>query len=253
MHVSIHADTCMVCMFTFVYAVFICTVGVPSPVGGAGESHNLCSGSAQDCRHFQFPEEIRSNGGKSHIALAFLALTVYIYNTVMSYLKGAEVSAEARAERKKWVKTLQRLECVDTGSFAAMAEALKDVSVPQFYTRKLGFSFPTCHVLHNKAYFWFSFVFVVHIICPAPREACWMGCEREGRDFLLLAKGLRAAALSIGGASAAAEQQSGGCAGLVAPRHLAAQPGPMRGAVAEGLRSQQEKYCRYCREKREVK
>lgn len=90
------------------------------------------------------------------------------------------------------------------------------------------------------------------IICPAPREACGVGGEREGWDFLLFTKGLRAAALSIGGASAAAEQQSGGSAGLVAPRHLAAQPGPVRGAVAEGLRSQQEKYCRHCREKRKV-
>ncbi len=67
----------------------------------------------------------------------------------MSYLKGAEVSAEARAERKKWVKTLQRLECVDTGSFAAMAEGLKDVSVPESYTNKLRWSIPTCYMLHN--------------------------------------------------------------------------------------------------------
>lgn len=34
-----------------------------------------------------------------------------------------------RAERKKWVKTLQRLECVDAGSYTAMAEALKDVRI----------------------------------------------------------------------------------------------------------------------------
>ncbi len=79
-----------------------------------------------------------------------------------------------------------------------------------------------------------------------------MGGEREGWDFLLLTKGLCPVALSIGGASAAAEQQSGGSAGLVAPRHLAAQHGPVRGAVAESLRSQQEKYCCYCREKWKV-
>lgn len=40
-----------------------------------------------------------------------------------------------RAERKKWVKTLQRLECVDAASYAAMLDGLKDVSA--FYSRAL--------------------------------------------------------------------------------------------------------------------
>eukprot|EP00388_Colpodella_angusta_P047132 GDKK01071779.1.p1 GENE.GDKK01071779.1~~GDKK01071779.1.p1 ORF type:complete len:199 (+),score=39.42 GDKK01071779.1:236-832(+) len=40
--------------------------------------------------------------------------------------QGGEVPASERAERKQWVKTLQRLECVDSASYAAMVEGLKE-------------------------------------------------------------------------------------------------------------------------------
>lgn len=92
----------------------------------AGGPDDRRSRSAQDRLHLQLPEQVRPR--RAGLELPLSARAARDHSSHQCFVQGVDVSAEVRADRKKWVKTLQRLECVDSGSYAAMLEGLKDVS-----------------------------------------------------------------------------------------------------------------------------